>query len=69
MNKLEQKFRLIIEVNTLTEELKVRIENISARKGYIDIQRLKDSLRNAMCFLLTEGIERLVKEATQEQIN
>jgi Fe2+ transport system protein B len=68
MKDLQQKFRVNIEVDLSQEEFDVNVINMSARKGFIDIERLKNKLREIFQFMQREGMDELTSQIEREQL-
>lgn len=69
MNNTEQKFRVIIDIRLDEENLDVQVQNLSARKGYIDMPALRRKLLDVFSFMQTEGMESLVEQVNAEQLH
>lgn len=64
-----QKFQIVIELDLATEGFDVKVVNMSSRKGFIDIQKLKEHLKDVLMFLHEEGIDSLTSEIEKDQVH
>ncbi len=70
MSKLSQQFKVVIEFDSsLQDYFNVQIENLSPRKGYVDLERLKTQLLSAMHFMIESGIDSLVEHVEKETLH
>ncbi len=68
MRNLRQKFRVHIELDLSDEEFDVNVINMSARKGFVDIEALKSKLKDIFTFMLEEGMDELTEQIAKEQL-
>ncbi len=69
MSNLSQKFKIVVELDLQHDGFDVHVENLSIRKGFIDIEQLKTKLMEVMHFMLDEGVDSLVEHVNAEQIH
>lgn len=62
-----QKIAVQIELDLSTDGFDVRVFNMSNRKGFIDIQKLREHLKDVMFFMQQEGIDQVISELQNEQ--
>lgn len=69
MTNLSQKFRVTIDLDSTCDGFNIQVENLSVRKGYVDIEHLKSRLLDAMQFMIDEGIDSLVENVASNQLH
>jgi len=68
MKDLRQKFTVHIQLDLTQDEFDVSVINMSARKGFVDIEALVTKLKEIMHFLQHEGMDELTQQIEQEQL-
>ncbi len=62
LNTLSQRVRVVIEIDLQQDNFNVSIENLSARKGFVDFDAMKLKLKEIMTFMIKEGNDSLIDD-------
>ena len=69
MSALSHKFQIVIQIDLETAAFDVKVANMSARKGFVDIDKLKQHLRDVLSFMQAEGIDSLIEQIEKDQVH
>ena len=69
MKPLAQKFAVQIEVDLNNPEFDVKVINLGTRKGFIDVEGLREKLVDVFKYMQNQGMQELTSQIEREQLH
>ncbi len=69
MKNLSKKFQIQIDLSLEDASFDVRVYNASPRKGFVDLEKIKERLKDVFAFMQHEGLHTLMSQIENEQLH